>query len=547
MEKDVMRIISKISEIVGILKNGYSQTDYTIKKNEIKYIYESLSLEKRDELLYFINKEFSQEINWSILLTSLLVKSTHDIKFLYKIIDTITKNKINPYMGTELEYQIAYETFTNEYNQEEIYNLRRKLHTFNVCNFENILDSSFEYIPYVKRTNNRIVIITDQILTINHSPSKIILEQCYTLQKEMGIEIFLVINPINVTLLNNNIWCEYISENYLRELDGDYIVSYKNNDIYIESKKYDGNFIINYKDISIKGKQILFNQNNRTLQNQVLKEIYELKPRFVYNINSINPLADLCKSFTTVVASGMSYGYPISDASILLCLSDKNIEEKHNYDILSPYQQYIVKYKIQYIIDESKYIHKRKEFGLPEDNFIITIVGNRLQDEITQEFIDILERIIRINSSISILFIGNYDNYSESFNKDTFKNKVFFIGYQSDLLSVISIADLYLNPPRKGGGISALIALYAGVPVITLPNCDVAGNAGEKYICNNIEELYILIDKYMNNQDFYISQKEYGIRYTHQLFDSKTNLMETLKCIEEIVQKEEDWGSTEDD
>ncbi len=138
MDKDVIKILGKISEIVGILNNGSNKVVYFNKKNEIKHIYESMSLEKKDELIYFINKEFSQDINWYILLTSLLVKSTHDIKFLFQIINIVMKNELNPYMGTELEYQVAYETFTNDYNQEETYNLLRNLHTFNVNNFRNL-------------------------------------------------------------------------------------------------------------------------------------------------------------------------------------------------------------------------------------------------------------------------------------------------------------------------------------------------------------------------------------------------------------------------
>jgi hypothetical protein len=546
MDKDIIRILGIISEVVGFLNNGYNKVTYINKKNQIQHIYESMSLKKKYELIYFINKEFSQDINWYILLTSLLVKSTHDIKFLSQIINIVINNELNPYMGTELEYQAAYETFTNDYNQEEMYNLLRKLHTFNVDNFKSLLDNSFEYIPYIKRNSNRIVIITDQILNINHAPTKIILEQCYTLQKEMGLEIFLIVSPINVTLLNNTIWSEIISENYFKELNGDYIVTYEGSGIYIKEKQCNGIFVINYKDTLIKGKQILFDQDNYMLQKQVFKEIYEFNPKFVYNINSINPLADLCKSFTTVVACGMSYGYPVSDAPILLCLDNKNIDEVPKNEVLLPYQQYIIKYKSQYIIEKPKYIHNRKEFGIPEDNFVITIVGNRLQDEITPDFIMILKHLLDINLSISILLIGNYNNYYEYFNNNTFQNRVYCIGYQTDLVSVISIADLYLNPPRKGGGTSALIALYAGVPVITFPNCDVAGNVGENYICNNEEELFNLIDKYLNNREFYNYQKEYGIRYTHQLLDSTANLTKTIKRIEEIVQKGE-RSNTDDD
>lgn len=547
MDKDVIKLLTVIQEMVKILNehltknitlsNIIDKDIYINKKFEIRECYLSLNNEKIIELFNILERDFLNDTPMHIFLLSILIKCTHDINILKQIINIICLGNLNPYQSTMLEFEIASEVFTNEYSEKVIYDSMRKVHSYNVSTFETILEVPKKYTYSNDRNKNRIVVISEQLLNLRHAPSKIILEQCYTLQKELGYEVFLIISPIKTSIDDQIVWLELQDQNCIKELNGDYILTYEDSDIFIEPKEQDDKFIIKYRDISINGRQVLFEEQYYLAQKNILEEIYKFNPMFIYNMGSINPLADACKKFTTVVSSTMNFGYPVSDAQILLCLDDNTNMNRtnNNPEVLSPYGQIVLKHSIHFSIDQPKIIHNRKEFNIPEDNFVIALVGNRLPLEITVELIRILENLLNNDLKISILIIGEYDNYQRSFSKQIFDNRIHYIGYQEDLVSVMDIADLYLNPPRKGGGTSALISLYAGVPVVTLPDCDVAGNIGERFICNNYDEMITLINRYKNDNEFYNKQREWGVEYTHQLTDSAANLKETITRINQVI------------
>ena len=93
----------------------------------------------------------------------------------------------------------------------------------------------------------------------------------------------------------------------------------------------------------------------------------------------------------------------------------------------------------------------KKDYGVSDTSFLIGIVGNRLKAEITNEFLGLLKRIFMESDEIHILLIGEYPEYEEVFSDSIFKDRILYLGYQNSLIDVISIADLYLNPPRSGG------------------------------------------------------------------------------------------------
>ncbi len=47
-------------------------------------------------------------------------------------------------------------------------------------------------------------------------------------------------------------------------------------------------------------------------------------------------------------------------------------------------------------------------------------------------------------------------------------------------MAVYDCCDAFLNPFRQGGGGSAFLAVRAGLPVITLTDCDVASHSGRE-------------------------------------------------------------------
>lgn len=78
-----------------------------------------------------------------------------------------------------------------------------------------------------------------------------------------------------------------------------------------------------------------------------------------------------------------------------------------------------------------------------------------------------------------------------------------------------------LIPDRLGGGWSSAIALYAGIPVVTFEKGDVAYNVSEKFVVRDYKEMYEVIQRYMENEEFYKAQSQEASRYAKEHGESK--------------------------
>lgn len=96
-------------------------------------------------------------------------------------------------------------------------------------------------------------------------------------------------------------------------------------------------------------------------------------------------------------------------------------------------------------------------------------------------------------------------------------------------MQVYRILDLYINPERHGGGFSSAMALNAGIPVVTLPDCDVAYNAGEEFIVKDYGSMTEAVEKYANDKEFYNQKTAAANRNAEKNTDQKLmEYMETL-------------------
>lgn len=85
-----------------------------------------------------------------------------------------------------------------------------------------------------------------------------------------------------------------------------------------------------------------------------------------------------------------------------------------------------------------------------------------------------------------------------------------FLGEQKRLQGAIAMTDLFVNPPRVGGGAGAHLALLEGIPIITLKNCDVASLAGDGFCYENPASLPEWIVRYKRDTAFYDEQSKAG-------------------------------------
>lgn len=91
-----------------------------------------------------------------------------------------------------------------------------------------------------------------------------------------------------------------------------------------------------------------------------------------------------------------------------------------------------------------------EQLGFREEQFVLLIVGWRLDEEISDEFLQMLDSVCRKDARIVAAFMGKYQNYEESIKKyPLLAANSRCLGAQEDALAVTECMDLYVNPKEK--------------------------------------------------------------------------------------------------
>ncbi len=80
------------------------------------------------------------------------------------------------------------------------------------------------------------------------------------------------------------------------------------------------------------------------------------------------------------------------------------------------------------------------------------------------------------------------------------------VGARADLIESLRLLDIFVNPPRIGGGNTGAMAMSIGIPVISLKAGDIAAVAGEEFTAETLSDYPELILKYKNDIGFYEKQ-----------------------------------------
>lgn len=417
----------------------------------------------------------------AIYLLSCLIYYMKLSDFENDILDMVLTQDYDYYMGTLVEVQILSKV-------KERYKEKRILHKRNVESFRTLLGKKYPYCPLRERNRKRIVIITEQLLSERHAPTRIIMEFCYNLQQKLGYEVRLFACPCDVNL-PEDVWYRPLAKRMIEDLK------------YLPME-------IQYKDTYIEGYQVNMSQASRKEYKMMLDIIHAWNPLFVFQMGVINPMADFVGDFTTVASMGMTSDCPISEADILIRDGQRNEKMEREFaDALEKNQvQLFLNNTIPICIEQSESHFTRKELQLPEDKFLITVVGNRLDQEIDDEFVHVMLNILQQNSKAVFVIIGEVMDAKKYFAKEYFDDKIFYLGYCEDLMGVYGVMDLYLNPKRIGGGFSSIMALMAGLPVVTLSDCDVAVGVGGNFCVSNYVEMEAIVNRYVKDKIFYDTQ-----------------------------------------
>ena len=158
------------------------------------------------------------------------------------------------------------------------------------------------------------------------------------------------------------------------------------------------------------------------------------------------------------------------------------------------------------------------------------IVGIRLDYEITDRFLEMLSKACE--QGVYIIFAGIYDTYNDKIqNYPLLKENSKFIGYCEDMLALMEICDLYVNPERVGGGFSVIEAFYKGKPGVYLKYGDVFAAGGADFAVDTLEDMYYTILKYKDDKEFYEAQHEKAKKRAAYMTSSVDAMRELVEAI----------------
>lgn len=508
---------SPVQWLQAVIKScmQYIQLDQNSDKHQITNncmqlhtIYSNFTEQERRFIHNLIHDQF--ESNDALLILSYIINNIKIESFNCVASEHILKSDFDCFDQIMLETQLV---FLNDIP----YDTMRKIHRKNIFCLRTNLDFSFSYIPVKKRNNNKIVIITEQLLLNNHhAPTLMTLEIAFTLQKyfHYDVEIF--------TCASNKLLPKYLwtfTKGFNSAEFGYEQIPYKNSILYV--------------------RQYPLASSNLSDYQQLLTSIYDFNPLFVLCLGVNSPIADLPHFFTTVVNLNTVTDAPVSEADIFIRHTklDDSIETLYNNELLPHQQQIFMNQNFPAIVNTNAETFTRKELNLPEDKFLICLVGNCLDIEVSPSFRQLMCSVLQLNSAIDFIVIGIAHELREYFENTSYQNRIHYLGFCPDLLGVYRTLNLYLNPERTGGGWSSAIALRAGLPVVTLPNCDVAYNVSETFTVTNEEQMIETILQYASDNVFYKTKHQQALDFAAQNGENKVIdfLSEMLSKVKEAL------------
>ena len=523
--------------LIGELMNQWQLYGkyFTDTMEQMKESYNKLSNQEKKKSLSILDEILQEDVNSYFLIMSMLLEKLKEEDIVFFIEDMLNSGRVSVWERIRVMYQLKGILFSSVIIKNEWKEIQNQK-----VIYEKILKDiliglpvDYSYIPWKER-EKKIVIVVNQILELSHAPTRKLIS-IYKYFKELGYEVRIYV-------------CFYSGEADLKEHFWYRACGYYN---YIEvttpftfdrgeEEKIIGyNFLLQSED---------YMQGIK----KTMDLIYEERPEFVFELGDRTILAGLCHSFTTVVTMGCTKQIPITNAPVIARYFEYSKEEEKLYQQCMEDTQIIIDVKhvesdfLRSDKSETK-SDKRRKLEIKEEQFVLIIAGNRLGSELTESFLEILSKILEQSKNLVVMFIGNLQaGLIEKITNSFCIEQIHFLGFRADFQDVISAGDLFLNPPRQGGGTGAAYAGVEGIPVVTLDHCDVAATAGEEFICQSIEEMPSLVWKYYSDKEFYQKQKEIIKNRIQKLLetDGLENFRKLCDFIQQITLEKEKENET---
>lgn len=485
----ILKMLRAISNAIGEYSESDSIDDIMNNKiyQEVAACYNMMKSENQiNELYKFLKDEYKNDEQVLCIIYSILYEITQDDLILEAMYDLLIEKEYNLFLLNSICYQLTYKLFI-KLTTTSFYEKKMKMHNKMLKQLKNLVGCDTQKLPISDRDKKRVLIVTDQLISLKHAPSAIVYQVSTILKKYFGFQVQVVCMQTAITGDIENYWINPRAANGMDIFGGQVV------------KPYDVEIPIYYMPMKEK--------NIEQIQ-QLYTALYQMKPIFSWYIGGESIVGDFIGQMTTSLSMPCNNGYGISNADFMISYKNDGsqaIKEQERY--LTERNQSLLYLNV--VSDHREnYTGRltREAIGASQGEFLIAIVGNRLQHEISEEFLAVLSEIVDIKDNVKYVFCGDISkNRQQHMNEILGKNQ-YYLGFRNDLIDAISICDLMINPPRVGGGGSAVMAIAMGVPVMSLKHCDVSMVIDENMCCDSIEEYAKLAKRYIIDEAFRVKQ-----------------------------------------
>lgn len=432
------------------------------------------------------------------------------------------RNHIEAFSGNTL-YYLYYQCKGMAFEFPSLDSSEGKLELWNLlldsvkC-FEQKLSVSLEPVPYEARNHNLIVVVTEQLLSPQHGPTKTALDRCKVIIDKLDKTVLL----INTGEILSNVGRIPL---VIERRDSGTMYDTSDNP-YI---------LLDWKGTMIPYFQCRKHMPDVDILEELLMVMRELAPERIVSIGGSSIFTGLVSKMIPVLTVGLLPSDLECTANSYQTLSRKMTEaDIEMLKSLGFAQNHVIECVFtSSLLPQTEKISKG-DLGISEEAFLLAVVGARLDTEITDEFLDMLEELEE--SKLQVIFLGVFQGYEAIIQKHTkLVGKVSYLGFCDDILSRMEVCDLYINPIRKGGGTSCVEAMYMGVPVITTSYGDVSINAGEEFCVRDYCEMKKKIMQYYTDELYYEKMSQIAKSRAKVLLDTET---EFVKVLEEATRRE---------
>ena len=160
-------------------------------------------------------------------------------------------------------------------------------------------------------------------------------------------------------------------------------------------------------------------------------------------------------------------------------------------------------YSFDFLEPLPKRRHFRSDYLLKDNDYVMVTVGKRLNTEMEKSFIDDVCQLIYNHINTVWLLVGIDSNYyiKTRYKDLVIQNKIIFMQYEEDIAGLFEICNIYVNPPRTGGGRSIRSAIQMKIPVVINDEIlsDAVGFVDDKCIAQNQKEQMRILERYICN------------------------------------------------